>query len=68
MIQSGKLNEKKIMLKELLQLNFNRTALKTELLKTCPKTLVEASPSDTIWGIGLGAPNPKAQDNKTWRV
>ncbi len=29
--------------------------------------LVEAAGRDTIWGIGLGAKNPKAQDPFTWR-
>ncbi|KAI8774084.1 swarming motility protein YbiA [Biomphalaria glabrata] len=41
--------------------------LQEELFKTFPKLLVEASPRDTIWGIGLGASDPKAHDKKTWR-
>jgi ribA/ribD-fused uncharacterized protein len=28
--------------------------------------IAEASPYDKIWGIGLGADNPKAWDVKTW--
>ena len=42
-------------------------ALHEVLLATRGTTLVEASPFDRIWGIGLGADNPKAQDPKTWR-
>lgn len=30
-------------------------------------TLVEASPVDTVWGIGLGKDNPLIHDEKNWR-
>lgn len=41
--------------------------LKKELLKTYPKILVEASPYDTIWGIGLAAGDPRALCESKWR-
>ncbi|XP_071149767.1 enolase-phosphatase E1-like [Mytilus edulis] len=41
--------------------------LKRILLDTYPKTLVEASPYDVIWGIGLEEDDPMAWDCKTWR-
>jgi len=41
--------------------------LKEQLLATQGSTMVEASPFDRIWGIGLSAKNPKAQNRATWR-
>ena len=41
--------------------------LRRELLATEGTVLAEANPRDTIWGIGLGASNPKAQTKRTWR-
>ncbi|SCG34589.1 NADAR family protein [Micromonospora humi] len=41
--------------------------LKRFLLGTGDRVLVEASPRDRIWGIGLSASNPRAADPTTWR-
>jgi len=37
-----------------------------ELLATGSKEIVEASPNDKIWGIGLHETDPKAWDKETW--
>ncbi len=44
----------------------NENILKS-LLKTKGTTLVEASPVDFIWGIGLAEDDPRAKDRKQWR-
>jgi ribA/ribD-fused uncharacterized protein len=41
--------------------------LRDLLLATKGTTLVEASPYDKIWGIGLAASDPRAQDAKQWK-
>lgn len=41
--------------------------LKKILLATAGKTLVEASPYDRIWGIGLKEGDPRAMDPNQWR-
>ena len=41
--------------------------LRTYLLGTGDRVLVEASPRDTIWGIGLGARHEAAEDPVRWR-
>ncbi|MDE7223729.1 MAG: NADAR family protein, partial [Acetatifactor sp.] len=40
--------------------------LQSFLLSTGDSVLVEASPYDTIWGIGLSADSPDAQKPQSW--
>ena len=42
-------------------------AMRDFLLSTGDKVLVEASPRDRIWGIGMGASNPAAAEPRQWR-
>lgn len=42
-------------------------ALRNFLLSTGDKVFVEASPTDRVWGIGLGKNNPDALDPQKWR-
>ncbi|HEY3871626.1 MAG TPA: NADAR family protein [Actinocrinis sp.] len=42
-------------------------ALRSFLLSTGNRVLVEASPRDRIWGIGMGAANEAATDPARWR-
>ena len=49
-------------------LKFSQNAtLRDFLLQTGSKILVEASPVDKIWGIGLGASDENAQNPMKWR-
>jgi ribA/ribD-fused uncharacterized protein len=41
-------------------------ALGDWLARTAPAVLVEASPVDAIWGIGLSASDPRAADPQQW--
>ena len=38
-----------------------------KLIKTKGKTLVEASPTNSIWGIGLSAESPKKLNRRKWK-
>ncbi|MFF9014462.1 NADAR family protein [Streptomyces sp. NPDC014870] len=42
-------------------------ALRAFLLGTGGRVLVEASPLDRVWGIGLAAEDPRATDPSRWR-
>jgi ribA/ribD-fused uncharacterized protein len=41
--------------------------LKTFLLSTGERVLVEASPRDKVWGIGMGAQHPDARTPSKWK-
>ena len=40
--------------------------LKNYLINTKDSIMVEASPFDKTWGIGMAKDNPKAQNMDTW--
>ena len=40
---------------------------KQQLLATGDKIIVEASPYDCVWGVGLSCDDPKVLDSKNWR-
>jgi ribA/ribD-fused uncharacterized protein len=42
-------------------------SLRKQILATGDKIIVEASPYDRIWGVGLGCDDPKVFDSKNWR-
>ena len=41
--------------------------MKRQLFDTYPRVLVESSPTDKLWGIGLSYNDPKAEDPSKWR-
>jgi ribA/ribD-fused uncharacterized protein len=41
--------------------------LRSMLLATAPTQLVEASPYDRIWGVGIGERDPRIADPNEWR-
>jgi ribA/ribD-fused uncharacterized protein len=46
---------------------FKEQPLREMLLETEKKVLVEASPRDCVWGIGLGSEDPDAYDPDKWK-
>lgn len=46
---------------------FSSPALRQILLDTGDKEIVEASPYDRIWGIGLGTDDPRCLDKSKWQ-
>ncbi len=40
--------------------------LKEQILNTNNKIIVEASPTDRIWGIGMGVSNPELENQNKW--
>uniref|UniRef100_A0A7S2KLB6 NADAR domain-containing protein n=1 Tax=Zooxanthella nutricula TaxID=1333877 RepID=A0A7S2KLB6_9DINO len=41
--------------------------LRARLLRTHPRRLAEASPSDNVYGIGMAPDDPRAQDPAVWK-
>ncbi|GAB0167984.1 NADAR family protein [Lysinibacillus sp. CTST325] len=59
-------NREKIYYEVLLD-KFSSPKLKSIILNTKDKTMVEASPYDKIWGIGMDCNNPNATNPSKWK-
>ena len=55
-----------IMVEGLFEKFSQNPQLKQALLETIGTKMVEANPNDRIWGIGLTASDPRAQNEETW--
>ena len=55
-----------IMVEGLFEKFSQNPQLKQVLLETRGTKMVEANPYDRIWGIGLAASDPRAQNEETW--
>lgn len=53
-------------MKRVLLAKFAKEPFRTALLETGNKTLVECSPYDKIWGIGMDVKNPDIYDTSKW--
>lgn len=58
---------RELIYKEVLFDKFSNPQLRARLLATGEKTLVEASPFDKIWGIGLAEDHPHAKIPSKWK-
>lgn len=58
---------RELIYKEVLLDKFSNPQLKRKLLETDEKILVEASPFDKIWGIGLAEDHPNAEIPSKWK-
>lgn len=54
-------------MKRVLLAKFTKEPFRTALLETGNKTLVECSPFDKIWGLGMDAKNPDIYDMSKWK-
>lgn len=52
---------------EVLRAKFTEPFMRDILLRTGDRVIVEASPYDRIWGVGLDVKDPRILDEKNWR-
>ena len=55
-----------IMVSGLISKFVQNPAMRQELMDSGDTIIAEASPYDTVWGIGLTADDPRAQDQSQW--
>ncbi len=58
---------REVIYEQVLNDKFGQGKLRLPLVQTMGKTLVEASPFDKIWGIGLAEDHPHAEDPSKWK-